>query len=444
MPVVGEDERADRPSDERAKADKQATSDTMAAADVSGNWLEDEANDLQHDRRALADRLAAVETLAAGLAHEINNPLTYTLINVESVLRKMRVLAACPPSRAVADELLSSLPGFVDSLDQTLHGMRRVREVVRNLMTFSRGGVGPLKLVDVRSLAESATQMALHEVVHRARLVRDLREVPPVNANEGALAQVFLSLIVNAAQAIPLGDARDNEVRVSTRQDEDGQVVIEVRDTGAGIPEDVLPQIFDPFFTSKTSTGAPTTKGTDKPAKPTGLGLSIAYGTVRRFGGDIRVSSRPGEGTTFRVVLPPARGWRPRESVPPGEQRVAEKRRVMVVDDERMVGESLARTLADVADVTVVTEAVEVVRRLGQGERWDVILCDLLMPEMSGIDLYRETLRIAPEAAPSIIFMTAGAFTPHAQAFLESVSNPCLEKPFDIGKVRSLVAKSGT
>jgi signal transduction histidine kinase len=429
MPDIREDEQPDRSDAERA------TSATMRAAAVTGSWLEDDGSEPldpegdSHDRRLLADRLAAVETLAAGLAHEINNPLTYTLINVESVLRRMRVLVASPPSAVVADEVLSSLPSFVESLDQTLHGMRRVREVVRNLMTFSRGGMGPSKPVDVRSLVESATQMALHEVVHRARLVRDLREVPPVMANEGALGHVFLSLIVNAAQAIPLGDARENEVWVATRQDDEGLVVIEVRDTGEGIPSHVLPRIFDPFFTSK---------GQDKAA---GLGLSVAYGTVRRFGGDIQVSSTPGLGTTFRVLLPPVKGWRHRDAIP-SDPGVTPRRRVMVVDDERMVGESLARTLTDVADVTVVTEAAEAVRMLAEGERWDAILCDLLMPEMSGIDLYRETLRIAPDAAPSIVFMTAGAFTQHAQAFLESVNNPCLEKPFDIGKLRSLVARS--
>jgi signal transduction histidine kinase len=427
----GEDDRHERPNE-------RVTSATMRAAAVTGSWLEqdpgptaDEGGDA-HERRVLADRLAAVETLAAGLAHEINNPLTYTLINVESVLRRLRVLAAAPPSASLGEEALASLPSFVESLDQTLHGMRRVREVVRSLMTFSRGGVGPSKATDVRSLAESATQMALHEVVHRARLVRDLREVPPVMVSEGALSHVFLSLIVNAAQAIPLGDARDNEVRVATFLNDDGMVTIEVSDTGDGIPQDVLPRIFDPFFTSKRSDNA------------SGLGLSVAYGTVRRFGGDVQVSSTPGVGTTFRVFLPPMKGWRAGDAVPAGEPGLAAQRHVLVVDDERMVGEGVARTLSDVARVTVVTEASEVVRMLAAGQRWDAILCDLLMPEMSGIDLYRETLRIAPDAAPSIVFMTGGAFTPHAQAFLESVSNTCLEKPFDIGKLRSVVARAAT
>jgi signal transduction histidine kinase/CheY-like chemotaxis protein len=390
----------------------------------------DEGTEELRERRMLEDRLAAVETLAAGLAHEINNPLTYTLINVENVLRRMRALAASSETEDVARELVSALPAFVDSLDQTLHGMKRVREVVRGLMTFSRGGASPARLVDARGIAESAIQMSLHEVVHRARLVRDLREVPPVYANEAALGQVFLSLIVNAAQAIEFGDPRDNKVTVSTRTDETGSVVVEVTDTGAGIEPEVLPRIFEPFFTSRG------------PDNASGLGLSMAYGTVRRFGGTINVASVPGKGTSFRVVLPPARGWRNEDAPLQGERQVGARRRVLIVDDDVRVGRSLAKTLEDVAEVMVVTDASAVVERLTAGERWDTILCDLLMPEMSGIDFYREALRIAPDAASSIVFMTAGAFTRRAQEFLASVSNPCLEKPFDVARLRRLVTRT--
>ena len=403
----------------------------MPVGETCEKWPRPEqANEDARERRLLADRLAAVETLTAGLAHEINNPLTYSLINVDSMLRRARILSGRESCAEVADELMAALPSFIEMLEQTQQGIKRIREVVRNLMTFSRGGVEPSGLVDVRGVAESAIQMSLHEVVPRARLVRSLREVPPVIANEAALGQVFLSLIINAAQAIPLGDARDNEVRVSTRVDEAGSVLVEVHDTGAGIAPEVLPRIFDPFFTSKGSDNA------------SGLGLSIAYGTIRRFGGDIQVESAPGRGTTFRVLLPPAKGWRKSDSVPPGEKKIAERLRVLVVDDEARVGQSVARTISDVADVTVLTEARVALERLARGERWDSILCDLLMPEMSGIDLYRDTLLVAPDAAPAFIFMTGGAFTSHAQAFLASISNPCLEKPFDVAKVRHLVTRS--
>jgi nitrogen-specific signal transduction histidine kinase/CheY-like chemotaxis protein len=378
-------------------------------------------------RRLLSDRLAAVDTLAAGLSHEINNPLTYTLINIEHVLRRMRVLAGAAPSQQTLEEFLPTVPSLVDSLAQTLHGMQRVREVVRNLMTFSRGSIESLTLVDVRGIAESSIQMAMHEVVPRARLVRSLAEVAPVMGSEAQLAQVFLSLVVNAAQSIPHGDARQHEVRVTTRMD-DGRVVVEVSDTGVGIAPEVLPRIFDPFFTSRGV------------GEGTGLGLSVCYGTIQRHGGDITVASEPSRGSTFRVALPPAAAWRHEPAPTPG-RGTTRKKRVLVLDDDALIGQGISRALDDIAEVTVLADPPAVLERLAMGERWDTILCDSSMSDMSGIDVYREVLRVAPDVASRVVFMTAGAFTPHVRAFLDSVGNECLEKPFDVTKIRKLVSR---
>lgn len=389
----------------------------------------DRAEDQEaRQKRLISDRLAAVDTLAAGLSHEINNPLTYTLINVEHVLRRMRVFAGGPPSHQAFVEFHAALPALVDSLSQTLHGMQRVREVVRNLMIFSRGCVESPTLVDVRSVAESSIQMALHEVVPRARLVRSLGEVAPVMASEAQLAQVFLSLIVNAAQSIPEGDPYHHEVRVCTRMD-DGKVVAEVVDTGAGIAADVLPRIFDPFFTSR------------EVGEGAGLGLSVCYGTVQRLGGDIAVTSKLGGGSTFRVTLPPASAWRGTK-VEPSRRSGTAKRRVLVLDDVALIGQGIARALEDIADITAAGDALAVLERLARGERWDIVLCDSSLADMSGIDFYRETLRVAPDMASHIVFMTAGAFTPHVRAFLDSIGNDCLEKPFDVGRLRNLVSRA--
>jgi CheY-like chemotaxis protein len=384
--------------------------------------------DETRQRRLLSDRLAAVDTLAAGLSHEINNPLTYTLINIEHVLRRMRVLAGSVPSQETLEEFLPTVPSLVDSLAQTLHGMQRVREVVRNLMTFSRGSIESFTLVDVRGIAESSIQMAMHEVVPRARLVRSLAEVAPVMGSEAQLAQVFLSLIVNAAQSIPNGDARRHEVRVTTRMD-GGNVVVEVSDTGAGIAPEVLPRIFDPFFTSRGV------------GEGTGLGLSVCYGTIQRHGGEITVASEPSRGSTFRVALPPAAAWR-NEPPPPTGRGTSPKKRVLVLDDDALIGQGISRALDDIAEVTVLADPPAVLERLAHGERWDTLLCDSSMSDMSGIDLYREVLRVAPDAASRVVFMTAGAFTPHVRAFLDSVGNECLEKPFDVAKIRKLVSRS--
>jgi CheY-like chemotaxis protein len=269
--------------------------------------------------------------------------------------------------------------------------------------------------------------MAMHEVVPRARLVRSLAEVAPVMGSEAQLAQVFLSLIVNAAQSIPNGDARRHEVRVTTRMDE-GNVVVEVSDTGAGIAPEVLPRIFDPFFTSRGV------------GEGTGLGLSVCYGTIQRHGGEITVASEPSRGSTFRVALPPAAAWR-NEPAPPTGRGTSLKKRVLVLDDDALIGQGISRALDDIAEVTVLADPPAVLERLANGERWDTVLCDSSMSDMSGIDLYREVLRVAPDAASRVVFMTAGAFTPHVRAFLDSVGNECLEKPFDVAKIRKLVSR---
>jgi two-component system cell cycle sensor histidine kinase/response regulator CckA len=400
----------------------------LATASIASDVTD---RDDAHEKLLRADRLAAIGTLAAGAAHEINNPLTYAMINAEHVLRQLRMVAAEGHPAANGSEVSSLLPPLLDSLVQAVDGMTRIREIVRNLMTFSQSTVEAHALVDVRSVVESSIQMALHEIVHRARLVRDMAEVPPIEANEARLGQVFLNLIVNAAQAIPEGDTRKHEVRVATYTDDAGNAVIEVGDTGVGIAPEMLPRIFDPFFTSKG------------PGQGVGLGLSISLGTVKSLGGDIQVASDPQQGTVFRVILPSAKDWRTAHPAPPSDAVMAEHKRVLVVDDDRRVGAALERALSGLSNVEATTDARTVLDRLASGERWDVILCDLMMPETSGMDLYREALRIAPDAAKCIVFMTAGAFTSNARAFLDGVRNPCLEKPIDLGQLRSLIARAG-
>ncbi len=377
------------------------------------------------------DRMAALGTLSAGVAHEINNPLTYLLVNLEHVLRRLRAASASDdPIEELAAVGTGGLASLAQSLQQAVDGANRVKQIVRDLLTFSQGNVEHRGMVDVRGILESATQMAWHEIRHRARLVKSLAEVPPVEANEARLGQVFLNLLVNAAQAIPEGQADKHEIRVATRLDESGQVAVEVTDTGMGIPRENMKRVFDPFFTTKGETG-------------TGLGLSISLGAIRSMGGDIKVASEPGRGTTFQVLLPPAKTWRGAVPTSSHEVRALTRRRVLVVDDERLVGEAISRALSEENDVEVATEAEEALARIARGERYDVILCDLMMPVMTGMDLYAEIVRVAPKLAGRLVFMTGGAFTARARAFLESVVNPCLEKPLDTSKLRSIIARAG-
>jgi len=271
--------------------------------------------------------------------------------------------------------------------------------------------------------------MAWHEIRHRARLCKVLAEVPLVEANEARLGQVFLSLLLNAAQAIPEGEADRHEVRLATRTDGRGNAVVEVTDTGTGIAPEDLPRVFDPFFT---------TKGLER----TGLGLAMSLGTVKSLGGEITVCSVAGQGTTFRVVLRPAECARSSVSTNPEELRSAQPRKVLVIDDDPLVGRALSRALSETDDVEVVADAEHALARLGGGEGYDVILCDLMMPGMTGMDLYAEVLRRAPKLAVRFVFMTGGAFTPRARAFVETIVNPCLEKPIDMRRLRSIIARA--
>jgi nitrogen-specific signal transduction histidine kinase/CheY-like chemotaxis protein len=371
------------------------------------------------------DRLAALGTLAAGTAHEINNPLTYAILNCEHVLRDLRALAAgkAQPSVEHLQEMIASLARSVD-------GAMQVGQVVRQLTLFACGGnLDRRAPVDVRGVVESAIQMALHQIVFRARLVRSLVQVPPVYANEASLGQVFLNLLVNAAQSIPEGRPDAHEVRVSTAVDASGRIVVEVADTGRGIDPSQLPRVFDPFFTMNAGGAA------------SGLGLSLAHGTVSALGGQITVTSTPGVGSTFRVILPPRSA-----AISPGDEEGATARgqrraRMLIVDDEPLVREALGRALGRDFIVTLAGSGREALDMLSDPARgpYDVILCDLMMADVSGMDLYAETLRTAPAAGGRFVFMTGGAFSAQARAFLENVDRPCLAKPLDLPRLREIV-----
>jgi two-component system NtrC family sensor kinase len=258
-------------------------------------------------RLVQADRLASVGTLAAGVAHEINNPLACVLANLDPIERKIsgveRAIGGleCDLSldhsdtRALIEEVSASLTHAREMLRIAREGAERIRHVVGDLRTFSREDAEHRALIDVRWILDSTINLAKHEITQRARLVRDFADVPSIEANAARLGQVFLNLLVNASQAIPEGDAERNEVRVRTGSSNDGRALVEISDTGAGIPAEVVPRIFEPFFTTK---GA---------ATGTGLGLWICHGIVRGLGGDIEVETAVGRGTTFRVALPTGR-----------------------------------------------------------------------------------------------------------------------------------------
>jgi PAS domain S-box-containing protein len=394
----------------------------------------------------IAGRLASMGTLASGVAHEINNPMTYVVGNIDMALDRLSSAienperasrSASPPGQEpaapsptrVAQQQLDVLSDVRDLLLRSSHGAERVCQIVRDLKVFSRADdLREPCAIAIEPVLESSISICWNEVRYRARLVKEYaEELPLVEAGESRLGQVFVNLLVNAAHAIVEGKRDENEIRVVTRVAEDGNVVVEVRDTGCGIPHAVLNRLFEPFFTTK-----PMGVGT-------GLGLSICHGIVASLGGRLEVESELGRGSTFRVVLPPsATAASSRPSSFPSSAGV--HGRILVIDDEPLVAEAIQCMLAAVHDVVTHTNAKDALARIVRGERFDLILCDLIMPEMTGMDLYQQVLEHAPDAVSSIVLMTGGAATPLARQFMDSVPNPRIQKPFGQKALRDTIS----
>jgi signal transduction histidine kinase/CheY-like chemotaxis protein len=368
------------------------------------------------------DRVVSLGLLTGGLAHQVNNALTpmrLTLGRLISFELSRRPLTVEHTHRI---ELLQDLREGVD----------RIERVVREQTVFSNANDAPIAALGVIEVLEAAIGVAAHEIRHRARLVRDYQPVPRINARPADLRQVFLNLLINAVYAIREGEAHLNEVTVRTWTDDRGLANIEIRDTGAGIPPETLPHIFEPFFTTH-------------PGRALGLGLAVTRELVTALGGSISVDSVVGGGTAIQVALPASEAIvcaapvvDPSASAGPP----LAPRRILIVDDDRPVAAAIALEL-DEHDVVVAESGREALEILRRDTRFDMILCDLMMPEISGQDVY-EALRLTdPALIAKFVLMTGGAFTRGASGFLSSVDAPVLEKPFDAAQLRDLVNRLG-
>lgn len=396
---------------------------------------------------AQAERLASVGTLAAGMAHEINNPLAYVLLNLQAFTRQAEQLGSGLATlearlaerlgEAEARELIRGAAGDVRERfarvgqhgKDAIEGAERVQRIVRDLMTFSRVTEEQRTLVDINGALEVALKMAHHEIKYRARLVRELGQLAPVHGNDGRLSQVFLNLLINAARAIEEGHAEDNEIRVRTWL-EDGEVCVEVADTGHGVAPEHMDRLFEPFFSTRA------------PGAGAGLGLSICHNVVRAHGGRIDVESEVGAGTRFVVRLPAAQIRRDepaahQSSAPlPGAAR---RSRVLLVDDEPMVVRVLAQLLGRTYEVVCADGYASAIAALSSSERVDVILCDMMMLDGTGVDVHAWVTEHDPDLAKRMIFMTGGTFTPRARTFLSEMPVRHLVKPFSLKELDEAV-----
>jgi signal transduction histidine kinase len=384
---------------------------------------------VRRDRRQMqeqlmiSDRMASVGVLAAGVAHEINNPLGAVLGNLVLALRALGHID-------LDQDGAGGLREVVDELRDAHEAAQRIRDVALDLRLFARSDTEARRAVDVQKVLESSIRMARNEIRHRAVLRTAFSPVPRVDANESRLGQVFLNLIMNAVQAIPEGRAEKNEISITTTLAPDGRVAVEVGDTGSGMSTEVKNDLFTPFFTTK-----PVGVGT-------GLGLSICHRIVTSFGGTITAESKVGEGSVFRVSLVAVANEEATTATPPTEiatRSPVRRGAVLAIDDEPAIGLLVSRALSKDHDVTSTTSAGEALSRIVGGDRYDVIFCDLMMPQVTGMEFYEELAMRVPEQAKRVIFLTGGAFTPAARTFLESIENLRIEKPFDVEALSAVV-----
>ncbi|HET7585074.1 MAG TPA: ATP-binding protein [Gemmatimonadaceae bacterium] len=363
-------------------------------------------------RLAQTERLAAVGELVAGVAHEVNNPLATISAFAQLLMR---------------DETLTEQ--HRESIDVIQSETTRAGQVLRDLLTFARRSEGERALVDVSDLVERTLRLRLYELESRGIACESqlTPQLPPVLGDARQLQQVVLNLVMNAIQAMGQQGAGRLTLRTALAGE---RVVLEVSDTGPGIPADVRERIFEPFYTTKQD--------------GTGLGLSVSYGIIVAHGGSIDVNSS-GNGTTFRITLPVCS---------PAEAAAAEAERPVFVERSRLQGVRLlfvddepslrsgVNAFGRLRRMSVVTaadgaSALEA-SRLGE---FDVVVCDLRMPGMDGPAFYQALQAEKPELAARTIFVTGDMVGASSRAFLESVGQPVLTKPFDFDALEDTVAQ---
>jgi signal transduction histidine kinase len=368
-----------------------------------------------------ADRLAALGTLTAGVAHEIGNPLTYVIANLEQTARDLPGVVADP--RSTIAELVG----------EALHGARRIGEIVRDIQTLARVTQDPATtLVDLRGCVERTVRILDHEIRHRAALLLQLEPTPPVRANAGRLEQVVMNLLMNALHALTEAGGASHLLTVSTRALPGGGCRFEVADTGPGVPARLVDRVFEPFFTTRPA------------GVGTGLGLSICRSIIQEAGGEIGVRPAPGGGALFWFELPPAAA---RDAVAPGpatfEPTAARRLTVLAVDDDPHILAVLRRLLGADYDVITSSEPHEL-RRLASEHHADVVLLDMMMPGVSVARLLAEIGGHDPDLIRRVVLVTAGPFTAAELALVESGAHFVLAKPFTRQQLLDAVSLAAT
>jgi signal transduction histidine kinase len=368
------------------------------------------------------DRVNAMGTLAASVAHEINNPLTYMLARGEEVKSEIDVLERLVANLAGDEQpaLRASLARLREAFAPVRSGTEQIATITRDLRTFSRADDSTLAPVSLGAVIDSVLKLVRKEVEARATLKLELQDTPPVMGNEARLVQVVLNLVVNALQALPLDTDSRKEVSLRTYV-EDAHVVVDVADTGRGIPVEDRERVFDPFYTTKDI------------GKGTGLGLFVCRNIVRGLGGEVSVVDAPGGGALFRVKLPAGARMQSLKPVRGASRASTVSRHIVVIDDDALVLRALTSVLTDAGfRVTALGDGEAGLAFLLAADDVDLAYCDLMMKGMTGMELAEALSEQDPGKARKLVFMTGGAFSPKAQAFIARHSDCAVDKPFDI------------
>ncbi len=403
-----------------------------------------------------AEKLTALGTLVAGVAHEINNPLTALQLGVEACANLLTPLGNVAQELQLwasrgwgaSAEQIQKLHELADSgapahegaqlLGEMLGAVSSIANIVRDLRIFARSDSGreDAQLLDANEVIDQALRLVGREINVVARIERDYsRELPRILVPHGRLTQVLVNVLVNAAQAIREIERPAHRVRISTRADGE-YVAISISDSGPGIPPHTLDHIFDPFFTTKRA------------GYGTGLGLSISRSIMYDLGGDLIVESVHGSGATFILLLPipdyasvrsaylRQRGGaavRPRPVV---------KRTVLIVDDDERVLSAYARALGRACDVLMASDGREAIDLLSSGSNPDAIVSELAMPEADGKALYEWLERERPELAARTVFVSAETTQQQYESFISKLPNCVLPKPVTAGALLSALSEA--
>ena len=377
------------------------------------------ARDVTQSRRlqaqlVRADRLAALGTMAAGVAHEINNPLAFMLLGLEAI------------GRRIGGDDVASIPSTLEDLR---HGVERIAAIVRQLRAFSRVEAPRVRgAVDIRAVLDAAARMASSEVRQYGTLEVDVpTDLPLVRGDDTQLEQVFVNLLLNAAHAL---EAKGGRVTLKAMQ-VGAFVEVVVEDEGRGIEGTELARIFDPFYTTK-----PVGQGT-------GLGLSIVHSIVTDLGGEVVVETELGRGSKFSVGLP-VLDRSPRRSTPPRPAEldpVGSPLRILVVDDEPAFLRAMKQLLETEHTIHVASNAEEAWSVLSSEPQLDLIVLDVLMPEVNGVELFERIVGTLPHMAERVVFVTGGTARRDIERFLEKSARPVLRKPFDAAKVAAILRR---